>query len=231
MESSINNSILIVEDEKNLGDTLSEYLAGEGHRCFLADSCKLAEKFFTKYYPQVVLIDIGLPDGDGISLARRFREQRKNFVMLFLSAQNDPNIKVEGLEVGADDYITKPFNLKELILRLNRILKGNNSILPEQITHGNLCIWFNRFEVRCANGTIHPLSRKEQGILKLLYLNRDKPVDRNDIIDHVWGEGHYPTNRTVDNYIVKLRKWCETDSNHSIKITSIRGVGYKLMVN
>ena len=224
------NSILIVEDEKNLGDTLSEYLAGKGHRCFFAQSCKTAEFFFIKYNPQVVLIDIGLPDGDGISLAKKFRKRRKNFVMLFLSAQNDPDIKVAGLESGADDYITKPFNLRELNLRLDRILKNHNNILPEKIIHGQLGIWFDKFEVRCAHGILHPLSRKEQGILKLLYINREKPVERNIIIENIWGEGHYPSNRTVDNYIVKLRKWCETDPNESIKITSVRGVGYKLMV-
>ncbi|MCY4524477.1 MAG: response regulator transcription factor [Halobacteriovoraceae bacterium] len=224
------DSILIVEDEKNLGDTLSEYLASIGHRCFLADSCKRAKDLFYKYKPHVVLVDIGLPDGNGLNLAREFRKKEKDFVLLFLSAQNDPDIKVEGLETGADDYITKPFNLRELTLRLDRIRKNQNKILPDTIAHGRLAIYFNRFEVRCARGIIHSLSRKERGILKLLYLNCGKPVDRNTMIENVWGDGHYPSNRTVDNYIVKLRKWSETDPDRSIRITSVRGIGYKLMV-
>lgn len=225
-------NILIVEDEENLGITLSEYLKGLGHGCFWAKDAKTARELFASQKPGVILMDIGLPDGNGLDLAREFRKMRKDFVLLFLSALNDPETKVEGLEIGADDYITKPFALKELILRLNRILSSQSEIskLPEEINHGPLKIWFKRYEVQDAQGDILSLSQKECAILELLYTKKNEAVDREEIIEKIWGEDKFPSNRTVDNYIVKLRKWCETDSKKSLEIQSIRSIGYKLIV-
>jgi two-component system alkaline phosphatase synthesis response regulator PhoP len=225
-------NILIVEDEENLGITLSEYLKGLGHGCFWAKDAKTARELFASQKPGVILMDIGLPDGNGLDLAREFRKIRKDFVLLFLSALNDPETKVEGLEIGADDYITKPFALKELILRLNRILSSQSEIskLPEEINHGPLKIWFKRYEVQDAQGDILSLSQKECAILELLYTKKNEAVDREEIIEKIWGEDKFPSNRTVDNYIVKLRKWCETDPKKSLEIQSIRSIGYKLIV-
>ena len=226
-------NILIVEDEENLGITLSEYLKGLGHGCFWAKNAKTARELFNSQRPTVILMDIGLPDGSGLELAREFRKIRKDFVLLFLSALNDPETKVEGLEIGADDYITKPFALKELILRLNRILSSQSEInkLPEEITHGRLKIWFKRYEVQDASGTVLTLSQKECAILELLYKKKNEAVDREEIIEKIWGEDKFPSNRTVDNYIVKLRKWCETDSTRNLEIQSIRSIGYKLIIH
>lgn len=225
-------NILIVEDENNLGSTLEEYLKGLGHKCIWAQNGKQAIEYFKTSNPNVILMDIGLPDTDGISLAKTFRKERKNFVLLFLSALNDPETKVEALEIGAEDYITKPFALKELTLRLERILKTQTNFesFPEEIIHGPLKIWFRHFEVMDANGSIIALSQKECAILELLYMAQPKAISREEIIEKIWGEDKFPTNRTVDNYIVKLRKWCETDLNKSIDIQSIRGVGYKLII-
>ena len=155
-----------------------------------------------------------------------------DFVLLFLSALNDPETKVEGLEIGADDYITKPFALKELILRLNRILSSQSEIskLPEEINHGPLKIWFKRYEVQDAQGGVLSLSQKECAILELLYTKKNEAVDREEIIEKIWGEDKFPSNRTVDNYIVKLRKWCETDPAKNLEIQSIRSIGYKLII-
>ena len=225
--------VLIVEDEENLGITVSEYLKGLGHGCFWAKNAKTARELFNSQRPTVILMDIGLPDGSGLELAREFRKIRKDFVLLFLSALNDPETKVEGLEIGADDYITKPFALKELILRLNRILSSQSEInkLPEEITHGRLKIWFKRYEVQDASGTVLTLSQKECAILELLYKKKNEAVDREEIIEKIWGEDKFPSNRTVDNYIVKLRKWCETDSTRNLEIQSIRSIGYKLIIH
>jgi two-component system alkaline phosphatase synthesis response regulator PhoP len=225
-------NILIVEDEENLGITLSEFLKGLGHGSFWAKDAKSAREIFKFEKPNVILMDIGLPDGNGLELAREFRKIRKDFVLLFLSAMNDPETKVEGLEIGADDYITKPFALKELVLRLNRILSSQSEFnkLPEEITHGPLKIWFKRYEVQEANGTVIGLSQKECAILELLYTKKNEAVDREEIIEKIWGEDKFPSNRTVDNYIVKLRKWCETDPKKSLEIQSIRSIGYKLIV-
>lgn len=225
-------NILIVEDETNLGTTLSEYLQGLGHEARWARDGQSARSKFQEGKPNLVLMDIGLPDISGLDLAREFRKARKDFVLLFLSAQNDPETKVEGLEIGADDYITKPFALKELTLRLNRILKTQSEMekLPDEINHGALKIWFKRYEVQDGQGSIVTLSQKECAILELLYQKKNQAVDRDEIIEKIWGEDKFPSNRTVDNYIVKLRKWCETDDNNSIEIQSIRSIGYKLIV-
>lgn len=224
--------ILIVEDEENLGITLSEYLKDLGHDCQWSKNIKEARTNFQVLKPNVVLMDIGLPDGNGLDLARELRKIRKDFVLLFLSAMNDPEIKVEGLEIGAEDFITKPFALKELLLRLNRILSSQQEMskLPDEITHGALKIWFKRYEVQDANGEIIGLSQKECAILELLYKKKNEAIDREEIIEKIWGEDKFPSNRTVDNYIVKLRKWCETDAQKSIEIQSIRSIGYKLII-
>jgi two-component system alkaline phosphatase synthesis response regulator PhoP len=226
-------NILIVEDENNLGETLSEYLQSLGHQALWARDGKSARAGFKNANPNLVLMDIGLPDTSGLDLAREFRKERKDFVLLFLSAQNDPETRVQGLEIGADDYITKPFALKELTLRLNRILKSQIEIqkFPEEINHGPLKIWFKRFEVQDADGNIIALSQKECAILELLYQKKNQAVDREEIIEKIWGEDKFPSNRTVDNYIVKLRKWCETDKNKNLDIQSIRSIGYKLVVH
>lgn len=224
----MSSRILIVEDDINLGETLTEYLNEKGHECLLSDSAEKARHFFETFSPTIILMDIGLPDGNGIDLGREFRNIKKNFSLLFLSAQNDPDTRLAGLEIGAEDYISKPFNLKELLLRLERIIHNQAKQLekPEEISIGTLKIWFSKFQVQKANGEIVNLTQKENQILELLYDNRDKVVARDLILDKVWGNDQYPSNRTIDNYIVKLRKWCETDPENA-QITSIRGVGYK----
>ncbi|MFZ4713494.1 MAG: response regulator transcription factor [Bacteriovoracaceae bacterium] len=224
--------ILLVEDEPNLGQTLLQYLNSIGMKTTLATTVKQAEIEFQKENYPIVLMDVGLPDGNGFDLAKLFRQKRKDFVLLFLSALNDPSIRVEGLEIGAEDFITKPFELKELILRLKRIIKTQSNLIanPDEIKLGTLRIWFKRFEVADSEGTILPLSQKECAILELLFKHKNEAVNREMIINEVWGEDQFPSNRTVDNYIVKLRKWSDTESTGKVKISSIRGIGYKLEI-
>ena len=226
-------NILIVEDEENLGITLSEYLSSLGHQCNWAKNGAMATEFFKSKNPNIILMDIGLPDTTGLKLAEQFRAIRKDFVLLFLSALNDPETKVEALEIGAEDYITKPFALKELLLRLDRILKTQTSLsqFPEEIKHGPLTIWFRRYEVMDANGTILSLSQKECAILELLYKRKNEAVTREEIIEKIWGEDKFPSNRNVDNYIVKFLKWCESAPDKNIDIQSIRSIGYKLTID
>ena len=224
------SKILIVEDDKNLGETLEEHLKSIGHEAILAKTIKEAKTFFQNLQPDIILMDIGLPDGSGLELAQELRNQRKDFVLLFLSALNDPETKVKGLEIGAEDYITKPFALKELLLRLNkiRVIKNHTDSAPEEIIFGKLKIWFKKYEIQNGKGEIIPLGQKENAILELLYRHINEVLDRNTIIEQVWGEDRFPSNRTVDNYIVKLRKWTETDPESNLTIQSIRGIGYKL---
>lgn len=228
-----NERILIVEDEANLGQTLREYLADKGYTCFHVSNCHEATKLFdSEDTPGIILMDIGLPDGDGIELAKQFRQKRQDFVLIFLSAQNDPETKYQGLEMGAEDYITKPFDLRELTLRLDKALKTHHKLSEYQdiIQLGALQIKFKSYEAVNADGETFSLGQKECAILELLYTYKNEVVSRDQIIDKVWGENSFPTNRTVDNYIVKLRKWTQTDKSNSVEIKSVRGVGYQLVI-
>jgi two-component system alkaline phosphatase synthesis response regulator PhoP len=230
MSKTFTKNILIVEDEENLGLTLQEYLENKGYNAYLAQSIKEARALFNEHGPDVVLMDIGLPDGSGIEFAKSLREERKDFLLLFLSALNDPDTKVEALEIGAEDYITKPFALKELTLRLEKSLQFREGLKEETYQYGPMSISFQKFQVVDAQNITIDLSQKECALLKLLHDNKGKVLSREDIIKVVWGEDKYPSNRTVDNYIVSLRKWCETDNEKHIDIQSIRGIGYKLVI-
>lgn len=232
MSDFSNTPLLVVEDEPNLADTLLEYLESKGCDARLARTAAEAREAFarTDFSPEVVLMDIGLPDGDGMELAKELRSFRKDFILLFLSAQNDPETKFAGLEMGAEDYITKPFDLRELTLRLKRALKSKRAAnaLSDDIELGDLKIWFKSFEVQDGNGKVLNLSQKEHAILEMLYSNLNQVVSRDAIIESVWGENAFPSNRTVDNYIVRLRKWLETSKENAATISSVRGIGYKL---
>lgn len=234
-EALSQHKLLIVEDEKNLGLTLYEYLSSYGLDCTHAKTCLEARKFFNAKdsSPHIVLMDINLPDGNGLELAKEFRKIKKDLILLFLSVHSGPGIRLKGLEIGADDYITKPFELKELTLRLERILSVQKKIedFPQQINYGPLKIWFSRYEIADGKGNIIQLSQKECAILQILYQNKNKVVSRDEIINEAWGIDHFPSHRTVDNYMVKLRKWTETDTQKHISIKSIRGIGYQLTTN
>ncbi len=226
--------VVIVEDEESLGEILNDYLKSKGFESHLFKTYNDAKSYFVKNHKdiKVSLLDIGLPDGSGLDLAKEMRSINSECLFLFLSAQNDPQIRLQGLELGAQDYIVKPFELKELELRLNRILKLDQKLrnLPDEIGVGKLRIFFSNYQVQDADGTFIDLSQKECAILELLYINKHRVLSRDEIINSVWGEDSYPSNRTVDNYIVKLRKWAETDDSNVLEIQSIRAIGYKLII-
>lgn len=225
-----NLPLLLVEDEPNLGETLRDYLRAKKYLVELAITCAEAREKFKVLNPAIVILDIGLPDGSGIELAREFRKERKDCVLLFCTALNDPYLRVEGLELGAEDYITKPFELKELTLRLDRILRSRQFTLhnPDEMRFGRLIFWPKRFEIQDGFGEVSSLGQKECAILELFLERKNEVVSRDEMIESIWGENSFPTNRTIDNYIVKLRKWAESDIAESIRIISVRGIGYKL---
>ena len=227
----MNRDILLVEDEKNLGITLKDFLDSKGFNISLATTAKEAKKAFERILPSIVILDIGLPDGNGLELAKSFRYARKDFVLLFLTALNDPATRLEGFEIGAEDYISKPFELKELQLRLSNILsrQDETSKAPDEIIFGKLSYYPKRYEVKDAQGKVISLSQKEVGILNWFLKKPGEVISRDELIENVWGQDAFPSNRTIDNFIVKLRKWCETDD--SLRITTIRGVGYALEIS
>jgi two-component system alkaline phosphatase synthesis response regulator PhoP len=222
--------LLLVEDEPNLGQTLRDYLRAKKFHVELAVSCAEARVKFDAIHPAIAILDIGLPDGSGIELAREMRARRKDCVLLFCTALNDPTLRVEGLELGAEDYITKPFELKELTLRLDRILRTRSRIMVNQdeFRFGKLLFWPKRFEIQDGLGMMSSIGQKECAILELLIERKNEVITRDEMIESIWGENSFPTNRTIDNYMVKLRRWSESDPASGLKITSVRGVGYKL---
>lgn len=224
-----NAQILLVEDEKNLGATLRDYLEGKGHHVIWKTTFKEAIQTIRKVSVDIALLDIGLPDGDGIELAKQMKEQTPETAFMFLSAQNDPDIKVKGLDLGAQDYMTKPFNIKELSFRLEKILSFYKQNLgSEELSFGPLKIWFKRYQVQDGKGNILNFGTKEVEILKLLIDSSPNVVSRDEIITKIWGINANPSYRTVDNYIVTLRKWAETDPENHLQIQSVRGIGYKI---
>jgi len=226
--------ILIVEDELNLAHTIQEYLTSKGFNCILVHLMKEAIRIIQEDKNiSMAVLDINLPDGSGLDLARQIKKNNPEMLFLFMSAMNDPETKLEGLEIGAEDYITKPFALKELSLRIDKILNVNNLIRanPDEINLGHLKIRFKSFELIDGQNNKITMNQKECAILEMLWRNKNMVVSREDIIDEIWGKDAFPSNRTVDNYIVGLRKWAETDSTHKINIISVRGIGYKLEIN
>lgn len=222
-------TLLIVEDEENLGATLRDYFSSKGYQVSWAKTLQEAKSLHTTH-TELALLDINLPDGNGLDLARELRKLNRELTFVFLSAMNDPSLRVEGLEIGAEDYITKPFELKELTLRFERIFqyKRRSYQEPEEYRFGKLIFWPRRYEVQDAQGTTLSLGQKETAILQQLIARKGDVVSREELIEDIWGEEAFPTNRTIDNYIVKLRKWSESDSTAPLKITSVRGVGYRL---
>ena len=221
--------ILLVEDEQNLGKTLSEYLNEQGYECHWANDIKTAKSFDLLAFDFVIL-DIGLPDGSGLDLGREILDLDINKKILFLSAQNSPDIKLEGLEMGAADYMTKPFRLKELILRINKLepVQVNDTSQVKVFNFGKLTFDTASFELIDKNDEKTALSKKEKDILEHLIIKSGQVVPRDELIELFWGKDSFPSNRTVDNYIVKFRKWTDT-SEGKIEIQNIRGVGYKFL--
>ena len=222
------NKILIVEDEENLGVTLKDYLNEYDFECQLVKTISDAKNLLKNNY-HCIILDIGLPDGNGLDLAKIILNSDKNSRIIFLSAQNSPDIKLEGLELGASDYITKPFRLKELLLRINKLPPSSTTNNSTKFIFGPLKFNPENFEIQDAHNLKTSLSERENKILCLLIKNKNKVVSRDQIIEKIWGEDSYPSNRTVDNYIVKFRKWTDT-ANDYVEIQNIRGVGYKFLV-
>jgi two-component system, OmpR family, alkaline phosphatase synthesis response regulator PhoP len=225
--------LLVVEDEPNVGATLYERLQGAGYRVTLAASAAQARQAWRADAPQLTLLDVGLPDGDGFALARELRVEVPQSAIIFLTAHGNPEDRVRGLEIGADDYLTKPFHFRELLLRIQNCLKRAQDLRqlpndqPGRVRIGRAVVDFERFAAE-VNGELHPLTHKECAVLRLLASRVGKAVSRDEILDRAWSADEFPTSRTVDNFIVRLRKLVEPEADEPRVIRSIRGVGYLL---
>ena len=188
---------------------------------------KVQEEYF-----DLLIVDVMIPEIDGISVIETIRVQQNDVPILILSAKNTSSDRVLGLKKGADDYLTKPFNLEELILRvqklINKNLKLNDKVsIGDTYTFGSNTIDFKAQEATTKNGEKIQLSKKESMLLKLLIENKNDVVPREKILQTVWGYNVYPTTRTIDNFILSFRKYFEEDSRHPKYFHSVRGVGYK----
>jgi two-component system alkaline phosphatase synthesis response regulator PhoP len=225
-------NILVVEDEANLHEALKLNLEMEGYEVTSAyDGTEALQKIGSAYF-DLIIMDIMLPDLDGISITENLRVHNNDVPVLMLSAKNAPADKVLGLKKGADDYLTKPFNLEELLLRVAKLIEKNKKIqvresVGDQYRFGNNTIDFKALTAVTWNGLNVALSKKEAMLLKLLVENRGEVVTREKILQVVWGYNVFPTTRTIDNFILNFRKYFEEDSRNPRYFHSVRGVGYK----
>ncbi len=225
-------NILLVEDEENLHEALKLNLEMEGYGVTSAfDGSDALQKIGNEYF-DLIIMDIMLPEVDGISVTESVRVNNNEVPILMLSARNSNEDKVLGLKKGADDYLTKPFNLEELLLRVNKLIEKNKKLLEkdsvgEMYQFGDNKIDFKAQDAITWNGQKVELSKKEAMLLKLLIENKNDVVTREKILQVVWGYNVYPTTRTIDNFILSFRKYFEEDSRNPKFFHSVRGVGYK----
>lgn len=225
-------SILLVEDEENLHEALKLNLELEGYEVTSAFDGAAAIKAIENAYFDLIILDVMLPIMDGIQVTETIRIRHNETPILMLSARNSGADRVAGLKKGADDYLTKPFNLEELLLRVSKLIEKNlklqdKSTLGDEYQFGPNKIDFRAQEATGFDGTTIRLSKKESMLLKLLIENKNEVVPRERILQTVWGYQVYPTTRTIDNFILNFRKYFEKDSRHPRYFHSVRGVGYK----
>ena len=217
--------ILIVEDDLTLGETLKERLEKEGYSIEWAMNLHQARLSLTNFIPHLLLLDLRLPDGSGFRLAEELNKQIDPPLFLFLTAQAGAPERLKGFELGAEEFIPKPFHLKELILRLKSVLRKNNLNLNNKLSYKNYKINFEGYQIESPTGEITELSKRDCLLLDLLIQNKHRTIPRDEILDKLWGEDKFPTNRTIDNSIVRIRQAFKDTNGEAIR--SVRGVGYQ----
>lgn len=225
-------NLLLVEDEENLHDALKLNLELESYDVTSAYNGKDALKAVKEEYFDLIILDIMLPQLDGITVAETIRLQNNDVPILMLSAKNSSADKVLGLKKGADDYLTKPFNLEELLLRVAKLIQKNKKLQDKETVGDVYEFGNNRIDFKAQVATTFSkkeieLSKKEAMLLKLLIENKNEVVTREKILQSVWGYNVFPTTRTIDNFILSFRKYFEKDSRNPKFFHSVRGVGYK----
>ena len=225
------NRILLVEDEENIKDVVKLNLEMDGYEVVTTDNGKDAIKYFHEQHFDLLVLDVMLPEIDGFQICEQVRLTNMEVPIIFLTAKDASNDRVAGLKKGADDYLTKPFVLEELLLRVNNLIKRTNKTPENSTEHyefGNNKINFITYEAEGNPGTFN-LTKKEAMLLKLLIDRRNEVVSRQQILQSVWGYDVYPSTRTIDNFILSFRKYFESDPKSPAYFLSVRGVGYKFV--
>ncbi|EMJ96801.1 response regulator transcription factor [Leptospira alstonii] len=217
--------LLLVEDDRSLGETLQERLQKEGYEVLWTVSAISAKKLVKDEKPHLILLDVRLPDGDGFTLAEELKETKDCPPFLFLTAQAGAPERLRGFELGAEEFIPKPFHLKELLLRVRHVLESHkHSIEETRFFYKDYVLDFQGFRIKKGNEEF-PLSKRDCALLHFLVTERDRTVSRAEILDKLWGEESFPTNRTIDNSIVRLRQAFGEEGERVIR--SVRSVGYQ----
>jgi DNA-binding response OmpR family regulator len=221
--------VLYVEDELFLAKIVSETLQSRGYDVILESDGGKAISQFTKEKPDVCVLDIMLPNKDGFTIADEIRDRDTHVPIIFLSAKSQTNDIVNGFKTGANDYIRKPFSIEELIVRIENVLK-HKSIVREETEE----VQIGEYTFNTKRQTLHhpkeqrKLSYRESELLKLLYENRDKIVERSEILTLLWGSDSFFNSRNLDVYITKLRGYLKSDP--AIEIITIKGIGYRFVM-
>jgi len=222
--------ILVIEDEPDMVMGLKDNLEYEGYAVVAARDGVEGIQLAQKELPDLIILDLMLPKKDGYDVCKELRAKGMDTPIIILTAKGQEVDKVLGLELGADDYVTKPFSIREVLARIKAVLrrKGSRPQKLDSYNFGNVRVDFRKsFVVR--NGETIELSHYENEILRLLIANKDEPVSRNRLLDEVWGYDLFPTTRTIDNHIVKLRQKVEDDPKNPAHVITVHGIGYKFV--
>ena len=224
--------ILLVEDEENIRNVVKLNLEMDGYEVVETDNGKAAVHIFQEQHFDLLILDVMLPEMNGFEICEQVRLSNTTVPIIFLTAKDTPQDRVAGLKKGADDYLTKPFNLEELLLRVQNLLKRSNKQAAEEseiFKFGNNDVNFSTFEAKGNQGDF-TMTKKEAMLLKLLVERKNEVVSRNQILQFVWGYDVFPSTRTIDNFILSFRKYFEEDPHNPKYFQSIRGVGYKFVI-
>jgi DNA-binding response OmpR family regulator len=226
--------ILLAEDDPNLGTLLKEYLEAKDFEAVLCTDGDKAFKVFSQQQFDFVILDVMMPLKDGFTVAKEIRTINKRVPMIFLTAKSMKEDTLKGFDIGADDYITKPFSMEELLVRVNAILRRTDSrrgtdAEKKVFDLGIFTFDYERQLLKKGNEDETKLTTKENELLYLLCLNKNGVLERNYALNAIWGDDNYFNGRSMDVYIAKLRKHLKPDSN--IEIINIHGKGFKLLVS
>jgi len=226
--------ILIVEDDVAILRGLKDNLEYESYEVLTAADGAQGYCLIQEKKPDLIILDLMLPKMNGYELCRKVRKEGITTPILMLTARGEEVDRVLGLDLGADDYVTKPFSVPELLARIRaiirRIQKAKTGDLPSDLKFGEVSVDFKCFEARKGDEVLD-MSRKEFGVLRLLAARAGEVVTRDDLLDEVWGYDQYPTTRTVDNHIALLRNKLEEDPSQPRHLITVHGVGYKLVLD
>lgn len=228
-----NKRVLLAEDDKNLGTILQAYLVAKGYDTDLCVNGEEAYKKFQESTYNMCILDVMMPIKDGFTLAKEIRKTDKQIPILFLTAKTLQEDKLKGFEIGADDYISKPFSMEELLARMKAIWRrvdndNKTSNKNNVFTLGNYTFDYNR-QMLAINDSDQKLTSKEAELLRLLCENVNEVLDRSEALNKIWFDDSYFNARSMDVYITKLRKYLKEDEN--VELLNVHGVGFKLVVN